>query len=73
MVQAADAADRVAQVCFYYRVWPAVSWAAELVASGRLGRPRHFRGWMLQDYAANPGHDLGVAGPHRRVRGRCAR
>ena len=30
MVQAADAADRVAQVCFYYRVWPAVTWAAEL-------------------------------------------
>ena len=27
MVQAAAAADRVAQVCFYYRVWPAVSWA----------------------------------------------
>ena len=58
MVQAADAAERVAQVCFYYRVWPAVSWAAELVSSGRLGRPRHFRGWMLQDYAANPAHDL---------------
>ena len=58
MVQAAAAADRVAQVCFYYRVWPAVSWAAELVSSGRLGRPRHFRGWMLQDYAANPAHDL---------------
>ena len=58
MVQAAAAADRVTQVCFYYRVWPAVSWAAELVSSGRLGRPRHFRGWMLQDYAANPAHDL---------------
>ena len=49
MVHAADAADRVAQVCFYYRVWPAVPWAAELVSSGRFGRPRQFRGWMLQD------------------------
>jgi predicted dehydrogenase len=58
MVRAADEAQRVAQVCFYYRVWPAISWAAELVASGRLGRPQHFRGWMLQDYAANPAHDL---------------
>jgi predicted dehydrogenase len=58
MVEAAAAAQRVAQVCFYYRVWPAISWVAEMVASGRFGRPRHFRGWMLQDYAANPGHDM---------------
>lgn len=59
MAVAARDAGRVAQVCFYYRLWPAISWAAELVASGELGRVRHFRGWMLQDYAADPRHDLG--------------
>jgi predicted dehydrogenase len=59
MVIAAHKADRVAQVCFYYRLWPAVSWAKQLIESGELGRVRHFRGWMLQDYAANPRHDLG--------------
>jgi predicted dehydrogenase len=59
MATAARDAGRVAQVCFYYRLWPAISWAAQLVASGELGRVRHFRGWMLQDYAADPAHDLG--------------
>ena len=59
MAQAALAARRVAQVCFYYRVWPAISWAKQLLDSGELGPLRHFRGWMLQDYASNPAHDLG--------------
>ena len=59
MAAAAIAAERVAQVCFYYRVWPAISWARQLVESGELGEVRNFRGWMLQDYAANPAHDLG--------------
>lgn len=59
MAAAAAAARRVAQVCFYYRVWPAISWARQLLDSGELGAVRHFRGWMLQDYAADPGHDLG--------------
>lgn len=59
MAAAAVAARRVAQVCFYYRVWPAISWARELLDSGELGAVRNFRGWMFQDYAANPAHDLG--------------
>jgi predicted dehydrogenase len=59
MVHAADAAGRVAQVCFYYRLWPAISWARRLLDSGELGEHRHFRGWMLQDYAADPARDLG--------------
>ena len=46
-------------MCFYYRTWPAISWARQLVESGELGAVRNFRGWMLQDYAANPAHDLG--------------
>jgi levoglucosan dehydrogenase len=59
MCDAADDARRVAQVCFYYRLWPAIAWARELVDSGAIGTPQHFRGWMLQDYAADPTHDLG--------------
>ena len=59
MVIAADEARRVAQVCFYYRLWPAISWAHQLIESGEFGPVRHFRGWMLQDYAADPSHDLG--------------
>jgi predicted dehydrogenase len=59
MASAAEQARRVAQVCFYYRTWPAISWARQLIDSGELGEVRNFRGWMLQDYAANPSHDLG--------------
>jgi predicted dehydrogenase len=59
MAIAAAQANRVAQVCFYYRTWPAIAWARQLIDSGELGAVRHFRGWMLQDYAANPAHDLG--------------
>lgn len=59
MAAAAAKARRVAQVCFYYRVWPAISWARQLIDLGELGAVRNFRGWMLQDYAANPNHDLG--------------
>ena len=59
MAAAASAARLVAQVCFYYRVWPAISWARQLIDTGELGAVRNFRGWMLQDYAANPSHDLG--------------
>lgn len=59
MAVAARDAQRVAQVCFYYRTWPAVAWARQLLDSGELGAVRNFRGWMLQDYAADPAHDLG--------------
>lgn len=59
MVIAATQARRVTQVCFYYRLWPAISWARQLIESGEFGAVRHFRGWMLQDYAADPHHDLG--------------
>ena len=49
----------LAQVCFYYRLWPAIALAAELLREGRIGAVQHFRGWMLQDYAADPRHMLG--------------
>lgn len=59
MADAAASSGTVAQVCFYYRTWPAVAWVRQLLDEGRLGPVKHFRGWMLQDYAADPKHDLG--------------
>jgi predicted dehydrogenase len=59
MRDAARESDCLAQVCFYYRLWPAIAWAHQLVASGQLGAIQHFRGWMLQDYAADPAHRMG--------------
>jgi predicted dehydrogenase len=59
MFEAAATSTRVAQVCFYYRLWPAVRLARQLIRDGEIGTVRHFRGWMLQDYAAGPGHQLG--------------
>jgi predicted dehydrogenase len=62
MVDAAESSDRLAQVCFYYRLWPAIQWASALIRSGELGAVQHFRGWMLQDYAADPQHGMGWRG-----------
>jgi predicted dehydrogenase len=59
MCEAAAAAGRLNQVCFYYRLWPAVSWALQLVAEGAIGEVQHFRGWMLQDYASDASQDMG--------------
>jgi predicted dehydrogenase len=59
MAQVARDSGRLAQVCFYYRTWPAIAWARELIEEGAIGRPVHFRGWMLQDYAADPATPLG--------------
>jgi predicted dehydrogenase len=39
-------------VGFNYRYVPAVALAKELVDSGRLGQPRHYRALYLQDYQA---------------------
>ncbi|MGV1050153.1 MAG: Gfo/Idh/MocA family protein [Solirubrobacterales bacterium] len=64
MQAAAAASGRVAQVCFYYRLWPAIAWARELVAAGTIGELQHFRGWMLQDYAAEAAHDMGWRARH---------
>ena len=59
MVAAAAGAGLVNQVCFYYRVWLAISWARQLIDAGELGTVKHWRGWMFLDYAASPRHDLG--------------
>jgi predicted dehydrogenase len=53
MEASAAAAGTVNQVCFYYRLWPAVAYARQLIDEGRIGSIRHFRGHMLQDYAGD--------------------
>jgi predicted dehydrogenase len=59
MCAAAAGSQTLAQVCFYYRLWPAIAWVQELVAGGQLGKIQHFRGWMLQDYGADPSQAMG--------------
>jgi levoglucosan dehydrogenase len=59
MAEVARGSDRLAQVCFYYRTWPAIAWAGQLVREGTIGKPLHLRAWMLQDYAAAAHRGLG--------------
>ena len=59
MTIAAAEAQRVGQVCFYYRVWPAISWARSMIESGELGAITYFRGWIFQDHAAPRNRELG--------------
>jgi levoglucosan dehydrogenase len=59
MAVAARKADRVAQICFYYRTWPAVAQARRLVDEGAIGDIHGFTGRMLQEYAADPALGLG--------------
>jgi predicted dehydrogenase len=54
MLAAVRKAGVVHMLCHNYRRIPAVMLARELVASGRLGRVRHYRGTYLQDWAADP-------------------
>jgi predicted dehydrogenase len=51
MVEAAQKAGVVNQVCFTYRSWPGVQLARKLIEDGRIGRVKHFRAYFLQDYA----------------------
>ncbi|HEY7032258.1 MAG TPA: Gfo/Idh/MocA family oxidoreductase [Thermomicrobiales bacterium] len=54
MVQAAKDAGVVNVVNFNYRKVPAVTFAQQLVASGRLGEIRHWRAVYLQDWINDP-------------------
>lgn len=54
IAQAATAAGVHTAVGFNYRNAPAVEYARELVASGRIGEVTHARFQMLGDYAAHP-------------------
>jgi predicted dehydrogenase len=54
MVEAAKVASGLAMVGFNYRRLPAVSFARQLVADGRLGTIRHIRAAYLQDWIIDP-------------------
>jgi len=55
MEAAARAAGRVTLLGYNYVRNPAVTHARRLVAAGAIGRPVHFRGWVDEDYQADPG------------------
>jgi len=59
MTAAANASPCLAQVCFFYRVWPAIVWARQIIQAGQIGPLVHFRGWFLQDYASEPSAEMG--------------
>jgi predicted dehydrogenase len=54
MEAAARAAGRVTLVGYNYVRNPAVTHAARLIAGGAIGRPVQFRGWVEEDYQADP-------------------
>ncbi len=55
LCQAALDSDRVTQVGFVYRQWPAVAMARQLIDEGAIGQVRTARGQFLLDYNSNPG------------------
>ncbi|GFN08499.1 hypothetical protein Smic_70550 [Streptomyces microflavus] len=61
MVRAAEAAEargQVAMVGFNYRKVPAITYARQLIADGRLGTLRHVRASYLQDWLVDPASPL---------------
>ncbi len=54
LCEAAKASDRVAQVGFVYRQWPAVAMARKLIDEGAIGTVRTARAQFLLDYNSNP-------------------
>ncbi len=54
LCQAAAETDRVTQVGFVYRQWPAVAMARQLIDEGAIGQVRTARGQFLLDYNSNP-------------------
>jgi predicted dehydrogenase len=54
MLSAARRARIAHMICHNYRRVPAVLFAKQLIAEGRLGRIRHFRGTYLQDWIVDP-------------------
>jgi predicted dehydrogenase len=54
LCQAALDTDRVTQVGFVYRQWPAVAMARKLIDEGALGQVRTARARFLLDYNSNP-------------------
>ncbi|MFJ9811876.1 Gfo/Idh/MocA family protein [Streptomyces sp. NPDC101158] len=56
--EAAAARGQVAMVGFNYRRVPALAYARQLIAEGRLGALRHVRVTYLQDWLVDPGFPL---------------
>ena len=54
MHAAVEKAGVVHMICHNYRRAPAVMLAREIIAAGKLGAIRHFRGTYLQDWIADP-------------------
>ena len=54
LCQAATETDRVTQVGFVYRQWPAVAMARKLIDEGAVGQVRTARARFLLDYNSNP-------------------
>lgn len=58
MVAAAKSAKGKSMVGFNYRLVPAISFAQELVAQGKIGKIFHIRARYLQDWIVNPDFPL---------------
>ena len=54
MLAAVEKAGVIHMLCHNYRRAPAVMLARQLIADGRLGEIRHFRGTYLQDWIVDP-------------------
>ncbi|MCL4186487.1 MAG: Gfo/Idh/MocA family oxidoreductase [Rhodobacteraceae bacterium] len=54
MEAAARTAGRITLLGYNYLRNPAIAHARRLVADGAIGRPVHFRGWVDEDYQADP-------------------
>jgi len=58
MLAAVEQAGVLHMICHNYRRAPAVMFARQLIAEGRLGDIRHFRGTYLQDWINDPAFPL---------------
>ncbi|SPF81865.1 Gfo/Idh/MocA family protein [Pseudoprimorskyibacter insulae] len=54
MAAAATASGKATMVGYNYIHNPAFTHAKRLIAAGRIGKPVHFRGWVDEDYQADP-------------------
>ena len=55
MAATASATGRVTLVGYNYLHNPAIAHARQLIANGRIGHVAHLRGWVDEDYQADPG------------------
>lgn len=58
IAQAAEKAGLTTSVGFNYRHTPAIQYARQLIADGKLGRITNARVWLIADYASDPNGPL---------------